>query len=75
VLTTEAVVPSENKQESMMNTKLVNKELSDVELEAVTGGKDDVPLAPVIKAVALRVVDLDCYINNPPICPIPIQPH
>jgi len=59
-----------------MNTELVNKDdLSDAELEAVTGGEDK-PLAPVIKAVATKWVDFYCsQIDGPPICPIPIQPH
>jgi hypothetical protein len=47
-----------------MNSKVLkNRELSDAELEAVTGGEDK-PLAPVIKAVALRVVDLYCTLNE-----------
>lgn len=59
-----------------MNTEsLKEREMSDAELEAVTGGEDR-PLAPVIKAVALRVVDFYCSCNDvKPACPIPIQPH
>ena len=56
-----------------MNTEaLKDRELSDAELEAVTGGEDK-PLAPVIKAAVMKAIDLDCYLNNPRICPIPIQ--
>jgi hypothetical protein len=56
-----------------MNTEaLKDRELSDAELEAVTGGEDKL-LAPVIKAAVMKAIDLDCYLNNPRICPIPIQ--
>ena len=55
-----------------MNTELVNKELSDAELEAVTGGEG--PLAPVIAAAVIKSVDFYCSQNDvKPICPLPIQ--
>jgi len=61
------------KQESMTNTELVNKELSDAELEAVTGGQDR-PLAPVISRlqpspfeVANWSSDSDQALHQPPL--------
>jgi len=56
-----------------MTTKaLKERELSDAELEAVTGGEG--PLAPVIAAAVIKSVDFYCSQNDvKPICPPPIQ--